>query len=115
MYVKCRIEVAVTRPPGQELIALPAAALRPGNYVWAVTDVDSDKEFGKLTKRKVKVLDQTRDESSDELMVVVAYEKTGLQVGDSVVVSPLSQATEGAKNPLGIQHPGQRIRIAKHG
>ena len=92
MYVKCRIEVEVEEPdPNRQPLSFPATGLRPGNFVWVATPAKT------LARKKVSVLDQVRDPGTDELMAVVRGDEEGVQPGDAIITSPLSQATVGAE------------------
>lgn len=92
MFVKCRIEVEVEEPdPKRQPLSFPATGLRPGNFVWVATPANT------LARKKVSVLDQVRDPDTDELMAVIRSEESGVQPGDAIITSPLSQATVGAE------------------
>ena len=63
-----------------DLIALPAAALRPGDEVWVLDEEE------RLRRRPVSVLHR------DDHQVLVAE---GLEAGERVILSPLGQPREG--------------------
>ena len=63
-----------------DLIALPAAALRPGEEVWVLDEQE------RLHRRTVSVLHR------DDRRVLVAE---GLEAGERVILSPLGQPREG--------------------
>lgn len=63
-----------------DLIALPAAALRPGDEVWVLDEEE------RLRRRTVSVLHR------DDRQVLVAE---GLEAGERVILSPLGQPREG--------------------
>lgn len=93
MYVKCRMEVQTsTAAPDQKFLAFPEVALRPGDHVWVVRDEV-------LAKIDVEVADHTSSTMDNQVepFVIVKLTDGGLQVDDRVVVTPLSQPTEGAK------------------
>lgn len=78
MFVKVRIDA---RPP-ISLVRLAPEAIQPGDKIWVVRE-------GKLRQLAVRLAHSSRD-------VVLAYEEQdGLQVGDEVVVSPLSTPVNG--------------------
>lgn len=92
MYMKCRIEVEIDEPdPNLQPLEFPATGLRPGNFVWIATPSKT------LARKKVSVLDQVRDAATDELMAVIRGSQDGVQPGDMVITSPLSQGTIGAE------------------
>ncbi|QJR00012.1 efflux RND transporter periplasmic adaptor subunit [Halomonas sp. PGE1] len=64
----------------EDLIALPAAALRPGDEVWVLDEEE------RLRRRPVSVLHR------DDHQVLVAE---GLETGERVITSPLGQPREG--------------------
>jgi multidrug efflux pump subunit AcrA (membrane-fusion protein) len=93
MYVKCRMEVQTsTAAEDQKFLTFPEVALRPGDFVWIVRD-------HKLARAEVEIADRNWAMLDDEQVpfVIVALTKDGLQPGDEVVRTPLSQPTEGAK------------------
>ena len=93
MYVKCRMEVQTsTAAEDQKFLTFPEVALRPGDYVWVVRD-------HQLTRVNVEIADRSWAMLDDERtpFVIIALDKDGLQPGDEVVRTPLSQPTEGAK------------------
>ncbi|WP_299310775.1 efflux RND transporter periplasmic adaptor subunit [uncultured Halomonas sp.] len=63
-----------------DLVALPAAALRPGDEVWVLDEEE------RLRRRTVSVLHR------DDRQVLVAE---GLEAGERVILSPLGQPREG--------------------
>jgi hypothetical protein len=71
------VQVSVHTQTEVPLIAIPEQSLRPGNRVWLVRD-------GKLAVEEVEVV-QTVDHQ-----VLLRKDSSPLQVGDQVVVSPLS-------------------------
>jgi multidrug efflux pump subunit AcrA (membrane-fusion protein) len=90
MYVKCQIKVEIDEPdPKKQPLAFPATGLRPGNFVWLV---EPNKT---LKRKKVELLDQTRNDQGD-LMAVIRGGQNTVHNGEKVVISPLSQATDGA-------------------
>ena len=93
MFVKCQINVQVSADDAdRQFLAFPAVALRPGNFVWTVTD-------NKLTKVPVEIIDRTEIRIGDQLqkIIVVRATDSSLQPGQEVVVSPIPQAVEGLK------------------
>jgi len=93
MFVKCQINVQVSAGDiDRQFLAFPAVALRPGNFVWTVTD-------DKLTKMPVEIIDRTEVRNGDQLqkVIVIRATQTSLQPGQEVVVSPIPQAVEGLK------------------
>jgi len=93
MFVKCQINVQVSADDAdRQFLAFPAVALRPGNFVWTVTD-------NKLTKVPVKIIDRTKVRIGDQLqkIIVILATESSLQPGQEVVVSPIPQAVEGLK------------------
>lgn len=92
MYVKCRIEFEIDEPnPDLQPLEFPATGLRPGNFVWIATPSKT------LTRKKVEVLDQVHHPDTGELMAVIRGSVDGVQPGDAVITSPLSQGAEGAE------------------
>lgn len=91
MFVKCKIEVQTSNDtPEHRFLSFPAVALRPGNYVWVVSD-------NKLRKVDVKVIDfgeQLIDEKMTKI-VVVALKPGSLESGDAIVTTPIPQPKEG--------------------
>lgn len=90
MYVKCRIEVKGARSE-RKLVSFPALALQPDDCVWTV-------ENNTLHHVAVHVADRTErivDGETEKIVVVHVGEKS-LQLGDAIIISPLSQPTEGA-------------------
>lgn len=90
MFVKCRIEVSASNV-SDDLVLFPAMALQPDNCVWTVEN---------KTLHHVAVIVADRIErdvagKKEQFVVVHAGEKT-IRSGDSIIVSPLSQPTEGA-------------------
>ena len=93
MYVKCRVEVETSNSDAsQDLLAINEMALQPGNFVWKVVD-------GKLQSAKVEVVDRTERKFGDERIGVIVVRPIDGNIGpdDQVVVTPLSQPTNGAK------------------
>jgi len=91
MFVKCKIEVQTSNDkPGHGFLSFPAVALRPGNYVWVVSD-------NKLRKVKVKVVDFGERLIGEKMtkIVVVALKQDSLESGDAVVTTPIPQPQEG--------------------
>lgn len=79
MYVAIQIKAAPRLP----LIRVPSRAVRPGNIVWVVKD-------GAISRRQLHVAHANAE-------FVLLYEQPdGLQIGDSVVTSPLAAPTEGS-------------------
>ena len=93
MFVKCRIEVQTSSSNGgDDLLYFDELALQPGNFLWKVVD-------NKLEMAKVTVVDRTEktvDGKRKGLIVVRAIDGN-LKNNDQVVVSPLSQPTNGAE------------------
>ena len=92
MYVKCRVEVQTsTDADEQNLVTFPAVAIQPNNQAWIVKD-------RKLHPVDVEIEDRT-EKTIDGKVVSMVVARTGagkITVNDAVVVSPLSQPTEGA-------------------
>lgn len=92
MYVKCRVEVDTSSSDSsQDLLAINEMALQPGNFVWKVVD-------GKLQSARVQIVDRTeRRVGGRRIGVVVIRPVDGsIAPDDEVVVTPLSQPTDGA-------------------
>jgi len=92
MYVKCRVEVDTSSSDEtQDLLAINEMALQPGNVVWKVSD-------GKLLSAKVQIVDRTERGKGDSKMgiVIVRSLEENISIDDEVVVTPLSQPTNGA-------------------
>ena len=92
-YVKCKIKVQVSAGDAdRQFLAFPAVALRPGNFVWTVTD-------NQLTKVPVEIVDRTEVRVGDEKqkVIVIRRTETSLQPDAIVVVSPVPQAVDGLK------------------
>lgn len=68
------------------LLAIPAETVRAGNVVW----VNQNK---KLKKQKIKVLNRVTAKDGSEI-VIVKSDENGLQVGQSIVLSPIPQPTD---------------------
>lgn len=93
MYVKCRIEVETSSSDAvRDLLFFDELAIQPGNLVWKVVD-------GRLEKARVEVVDRTEKmiEGERKGLIVARAIDGSLKPDDSVVVSPLSQPTNGAK------------------
>lgn len=78
MYVDVRIRIE----PPVPLLAIPNAALRPGNQVWVVRD-------GRLTIRPVEIA------KVEDSIVLVRSADPNLVPGDRVVTSPLAAVQDG--------------------
>lgn len=92
MYVKCRVEVDTSSSDEtQDLLAINEMALQPGDFVWKVVD-------GKLQLAKVEVVDRTERGKGDSKMgiVIIRSSDGSISIDDEVVVTPLSQPTNGA-------------------
>ena len=92
MYVKCRVEVETSSSDSsQNLLAISEMALHPGNYVWTVANK-------KLKRAKVEIVDRTSRKVGDSTigLVIVRAVNESLSPDDEVVVTPLSQPTDGA-------------------
>jgi len=92
MYVKCRVEVDTSSSDEtQDLLAISEMALQPGNFVWKVVD-------GKLQSAKVEIVDRTQRGTGDtkKSIIVIRSVQGSISVDDEVVVTPLSQPTNGA-------------------
>lgn len=103
MYVKCRITVPVSAgDDGQRFAAFPEVALRPGGYVWSLTD---DR---KLKKVPVTVVDRgTRlVGNAPEKFVVLRLDENSLRVGQAIVETPIPQAVEG----MVVQLEGEEVK-----
>jgi multidrug efflux pump subunit AcrA (membrane-fusion protein) len=90
MFVKCRMGVHVTSGESN-LLSIPDVALHPDNSVWVV---NSDR---KLKQVKVKVVNrmEVAQSSGQQQYVVIKAEPGQIRVGDTVVVTPLSQPFPG--------------------
>ena len=91
MFVKCKIEVQTSNDtPDHRFLSFPAVALRPGNYVWVVSD-------NKLRKVEVKVVDFGEQLIGQQItkIVVVALKQDSLESGDAIVTTPIPQPQEG--------------------
>ena len=78
MFVKVRIHAA----PPLDLVQLPQQAIQPGNRVWIVEDEA-------LHSKEITIASANED-------YVVAYQSAGgLNAGDQVVISPLTNPMEG--------------------
>lgn len=92
MYVKCRVEVDTSSSDQtQTLLAINEMALQPGNFVWKVVD-------GKLQQARIEIVDRTERGKGDSKMsiVIIRSLEGSISVDDEVVVTPLSQPTNGA-------------------
>lgn len=92
MYVKCRVEVDTSSSDEtQDLLAINEMALQPGNFVWKVVDE-------KLQLARVEIVDRTERGTGDSKMgiVIIRSLEDSISVDDEVVVTPLSQPTNGA-------------------
>lgn len=92
MYVKCRVEVDTSgSDETQDLLAINEMALQPGNFVWKVVD-------GKLQRASVEIVDRTERGTGDSKIGIVILRSLegSISVDDEVVVTPLSQPTNGA-------------------
>ena len=76
------VTVSVRAQPKMALLEVPRQAIQPGNKVWHVDD-------GKLSIRPVRVADTEDD------VVLVYAETSGLQPGMRLVISPLSMVVDG--------------------
>lgn len=79
MFVNIRIHVQ----PTVELLEVPASAVQPGAYVWAVRD-------GKLQKTPLSLAHTT-----DDQVMIYAGGADELQANDAVVISPLTAPMSG--------------------
>jgi len=99
MYVQCqlKIERGAGMEDPEELLVVPAVAVRPGGYVWVVEDE-------RIYRRVVEVVDSflrtpgagLDSTSGESARTVIRSNGLGLKPGAFVVVSPLSQPTEGS-------------------
>jgi len=92
MFVKCRVEVETSASDAtRDLLAINEMALQPGNMIWKVVD-------GKLQSAKIEIVDRTQRKVGDKKMgiVVVRPVDGSITSDDQVVVTPLSQPTNGA-------------------
>ncbi|MEK6248235.1 MAG: HlyD family efflux transporter periplasmic adaptor subunit, partial [Planctomycetales bacterium] len=105
MFVSIQLKIK----PRSPLLSIPEAAIRPGNRVWVLRD-------GKLVIEPVKVM------LSTELESLVAA-GGALQVGDKVIVSPLSIAANGmplrqvitVEEEISISDEDSPVPVAKQG
>ena len=101
MFVKCRVEVETSNSDtSQELLAINEMALQPGNFVWKVVD-------GKLQSAKVEVVDRTERKFKNKRIgvIVVRPIEGSIEPDDQVVVTPLSQPTNGAAVDIAKDEP----------
>ena len=101
MYVKCRVEVETSNSDAsQDLLAINEMALQPGNFVWKVVD-------GKLQSAKVEVVDRTERKFGNERIGVIVIRPVDGSIApdDQVVVTPLSQPTNGAAVDIAKDEP----------
>ena len=77
MFVRVEFDV----PLRQELLAIPVAALRPGNRIWL-------EEHGKLAVHKIRVAQARGDQ-------VAFFPTPNVQVGASLIITPLSLGING--------------------
>lgn len=92
MFVRCRVEVeASSADAAQDLLAIDEMALQPGNFIWKVVD-------GKLQRAKIEIIDRTqRNVGGKTIGLIIARPiDNGISADDEVVVTPLSQPTQGA-------------------
>lgn len=92
MFVRCRVEVETSSSDAnQNLLAISEMALQPGNFIWKVVD-------GKLQRAKIQIVDRTeRTVNGEKIGLVIARPIDGsVAADDQVVVTPLSQPTDGA-------------------
>lgn len=104
MYVKCRMVLPVQHLD-RKLAIFPASALRPDDYLWAVREK-------KLFRFDVQMVDRSPPKRSqgEENKVVVELADSGMQIGESVVTTPLPQPTVGGSVKLmktRVQPPGE--------
>ncbi len=78
MYVQTTMHIQ----SGAKLYSLPEAAIQPGNFVWKV-------QGGKLAKTPLSVI-QARAGT-----VIIDGERSAIQSGDKVVISPISSPIDG--------------------
>ncbi len=99
MYVQCQLKIdrLADGPNNDELLVVPAEAVRPGGYVWMVED---QKIYHKVVevvdnieKGSFKIDGGSPDQSG---MSVIRANGSGLKPGFSVVTSPLTQPTDGS-------------------
>lgn len=97
----CRVEISAGSQP--EAVVIPRTALHDGSAVYLVSD-------GRLARRQVEVLRFLRDQ---------AILSAGLQLGDQLVVSPLSAPVIGMKlralevEPVSPAIPASRDTVAR--
>ena len=92
MYVKCRIVVPLQKSTAEQVYGwFPEIAVRPGDYVWVVRDK-------KLHRFDISIVDRTQQEVDGKLqdITVAVLPSEGIKLGDSIVVSPIPQPTEGS-------------------
>jgi multidrug efflux pump subunit AcrA (membrane-fusion protein) len=95
MYVEIRIAI----DPPQSLLALPQAAVRPGNQVWIARD-------GVLRIETVDVAKVGRDQ------VLVEAGATSLRPGDEVITSPLAAVKDGMPVRTAVQNSRDDQRLS---
>ena len=93
MYVKCRIEVQTSAADmSSDLIIFNERALQPNGDVWFVRDK-------KLQLSTVDVVDRSEwlnpETGASEFSIVARVTSGDLKSGDTVVISPLSQPSDG--------------------
>ncbi len=93
-YVKCRIEISADQmvDQGKRFVHFPEIAVQPGGYVWQAKD-------GKLTRRSVRVVDYAEPvtEADGQQHAVIQLTAESLQVGERVIISPLTLPVEGTE------------------
>jgi multidrug efflux pump subunit AcrA (membrane-fusion protein) len=96
MFVRVVIAIdpAAMSAHGNEFVKFPAVAVQPGDYVWTIKD-------DKLNRHQVKIANRFRDDNPKlkfNTFVVVRETKNGINRGDKIIVTPLSQPEIG--NPV---------------
>ena len=93
MFVKCQIEVQTSMGDEvNDLVAFSELGLHPDGRVWLVRD-------NKLASVAVDVIDRSQigPVGAGESRVIARESEGKLSAGDQVIISPLSQPTEGAE------------------
>lgn len=92
MFVRCTLEIGeASGSSAADLLAVPSLAIRPGGFVWVL---EGDR-IRKVPVARVDRAGASRRGHRDPGLAICRLMEGGLRPGDRVVVSPLSQPTDG--------------------
>jgi len=99
MFVRCLLEFHTSSGSGDSpYLSIPEQAVQPNHHVWTVKD-------NRLKRKPIKVVDHVSTglatdsgmTGDGERLAIIARTEGGPQIGDLVIVSPLSQPSDDAE------------------